>query len=107
MDTLNTLTSWMAEAIHGLPASLSDPKLRVVIFAVLILVILYWIASSVRRLRRQIANLSSELHAIRSILKKIEWGVGRIEEKRTSTNQEKKTIFTLPLREDYDKTEWK
>lgn len=107
MDTLGTLISWMTEAIRGVPASLSDPKARVVIFAVPLLVLLYWIASSIRRLRRQIAHLSSELQAIRSILKKIEWALGRIEEKKSSADKDRKTIFTLPLRENQDRTEWK
>ncbi len=107
METLETLLFWMAEVVRGLPASLSDPRNLAVIFAILVLLILYQITGSVRRLRKQIETLSSEMHALRAILKTIEWVVGRIDEKRTAADQQKKTIFNLPLREDQDKTEWK
>ncbi len=105
--TLETVFSWMAEGIRGLPGSLADPEYGGAVLAVLLLVLLYSIASSVRRLKRRVEQLSSELSAMRSILKKIEWGIGRIEEKRAATDRERKTIFNLPLQEDLDKTEWK
>ncbi len=71
--------SWMAEALSGLPAALLDPEYRGPIFAILVLVVLYSVVSSIRRLRKAVASVSEDLSAIRSTLRKIERSLGRTE----------------------------
>ena len=95
MERPGMMISWMVESITNLPASLLDPKYREPIFAIFILVVLYSIVSSIHRLKKNIASVSSELSAIRSTLKKIEWSFDRPEGNRTPDAREDKAIRDL------------
>ena len=105
MESFGMLISWMVESIANLPASLFVPKYRGPIFAILILVVLYSIVSSINRLKRNIASASSELSAIRSTLKKIEWSLDRIEANRPPGGKEEKAVRDLIFRLDDDPKE--
>jgi hypothetical protein len=102
MEIPGMMISWMVEAITNLPASLWDPKFGGPIFALFVLVVLYSIVSSINRLKRNIASVSSELSAIRSILKRIEWSLDRHEGNRTPGVKEDKAIRDLLFRLDND-----
>ena len=102
MENPGMMISWMVEAITNLPASLLDPKFGGPIFALFVLVILYSIVSSINRLKRNIASVSSELSAIRSIVKKIEWSLDRNEGNRTPGATEDKAIRNFIFRLDDD-----
>jgi len=105
MEISGMLISWMVESIANLPASLFDPKYRGPIFAIFVLVVLYSIVSSINRLKRNIASASSELSAIRSTLKKIEWSLDRLETNRPPIDQKEKAIRELLFRLDDDHPE--
>jgi hypothetical protein len=100
MGTPGMLISWIFESIASLPASLFDPKYRGPIFAIFVLVVLYSIVSSINRLKRNIASASSELSAIRSTLKKIEWSLDRLEANRPPGGKEEKAMRDLIFRLD-------
>jgi hypothetical protein len=100
MGTPGMLISWIFESIASLPASLFDPKYRGPIFAIFVLVVLYSIVSSINRLKRNIASASSELSAIRSTLKKIEWSLDRLEANRPPGVKEEKAMRDLVFRLD-------
>lgn len=102
MESPGMMISRMVESITNLPASLFDPKYGVAIFAIFVLVVLYSIISSINRLKRKIATVSSELSAIRSILKKIEWSLDRLEGTRPPDAREDKAIRDLLFRLDND-----
>jgi len=102
MERPGMMISWMVESISNLPASLFDPKYRGPIFAIFILVVLYSIVSSIHRLKKNIASVSSELSAIRSLLKKTEWSLDRHEGNRTPVAKENKAIRDLLFRLDDD-----
>jgi hypothetical protein len=105
MDNVGFVISWMKEAIHDLPASILEPDVWGVILAIFFLVILYSVVSSLNRLKRNIASVSSELSAIRSTLRNIELSLGRIEENRLEGGEKEKDIRDLPFRLDDDKPE--
>jgi len=104
MGNPGMIIPWLVEAITNLPASLLDPKYGGPIFALFVLVVLYSIVSSLNRLKRNIASVSSELSAIRSILKKIEWSSDRREENRTPGAKEDKAIRDFIFRLDNDRS---
>ena len=102
MGTTGTFVSWLTEATAGIIASLSDPKYWGVIFAVFILIILYSIVSSIKRLDRRLASASSELSAIRATLKKIDLSLGKFDANRSPDDKEVKEIRDLLFRVDDD-----
>ena len=102
MGTTGTFVSWLTEATAGIIASLSDPKYWGVIFAVFILIILYSIVSSIKRLDRRLASASSELSAIRATLRKIDLSLGKFDAKRSPDDKEEKHIRDLLFRVDDD-----
>jgi len=102
MGTLGTFISWIYEAIANLSASLFDPKYWGVIFAVFILVILYSIVSSIKRLGKRLASVSSDLSAIRATLRKMDLSLGKIDANRSPDVQEEKHIRDLLFRVDDD-----
>ncbi|MGA6993890.1 MAG: hypothetical protein WBX50_08335 [Candidatus Deferrimicrobiaceae bacterium] len=105
MESPGMIISWMVDSITNLPASLFDPKYQWPIFALFVLVVLYSIVSSINRLKRNIASVSSEFSAIRSILKKIEWSLDRQEGNRTPVAKEDKAIRDLLFQLDNDPLE--
>ena len=105
MENPGVLISWMFEAITNISASLSDPKYWGAIFALIVLMILYSIVSSIKRLNRRVASASSELSAIRSTLKKIELSLGRIEAMRSPGDKDGKDLRDLLFRVDNDQPE--
>lgn len=102
MESLGTMISWVVESITNLPASLLDPKYGGLLFVLFVLVILYSIISSINRLKRKIESFSSELSAIRSILKRIEWSLDRPEGDRSPGAKEDNAIRDLLFRLDND-----
>ncbi|MGB3400817.1 MAG: hypothetical protein WBA34_11685 [Candidatus Deferrimicrobiaceae bacterium] len=102
MENPGMMISWVVETITNLPASLLDPNYGGPIFALFVLVVLYSIVSSINRLKRKIASVSSELSAIRPILKKIEWSLDRHEGDRTPDAKEDKAIRDFIFRLDDD-----
>jgi hypothetical protein len=104
MGNPGMIIPWLVEAITNLPASLLDPKYGGPIFALFVLVVLYSIVSSLNRLKRNIASVSSELSAIRSILKKIEWSSDRREGNHTPGAKEDKAIRDFIFRLDNDRS---
>jgi len=102
MESPGTMISWMVESITSLSSSLFDPRYGGPLFALFVLVVLYSIISSVNRLKRRIESFSSELSAIRSILKKIEWSLDRPEGDRSPVAKEDKAIRDLLFRLDND-----
>ena len=96
------LISSMVESFANLPASLFDPNYWGPIFAIFVLVVLYSIASSIGRLKRNIASVSSELSAIRSTLEKIQWSLDRLEANRPPDSKEEKAFQELLVRLDND-----
>jgi hypothetical protein len=102
METPGILISWIYEAMGNIIPSLSDPKYWGVIFAVFILIILYSIVSSINRLSRRLASVSSELSAIRATLKKLEWSRGKFDAKGSTEEKEEKDIRDLLFRVDDD-----
>jgi hypothetical protein len=105
MESFGMLISWVVESIAKLPASLFDPHYRGPVFAIFVLVVLYSIVSSINRLKRNIASVSSELSAIRSTLKKIEWSLDRLEANRPPAGKEEKGMRELIFRLDDDPKE--
>jgi len=93
------LVSWVVSSFANLPASLFDPKYQGPILAIFVLVVLYSIVSSVKRLKKNIALVSSELSAIRSDLTKIQWSLDRLEA-RSATAKEEEAIRKLIFRID-------
>jgi hypothetical protein len=102
MGTPGTFISWIYEAIASIIASLSDPKYWGVIFAVFILIILYSIVSSIKRLSKRLASASSELSAIRATLRRIDLSLGKFDENRSPDDKEVKEIRDLLFRVDDD-----
>ncbi len=102
MGTPGTFISWIYEAIASIIASLSDPKYWGVIFAVFILIILYSIVSSIKRLSKRLASASSELSAIRATLRRIDLSLGKYDAKRSPDDKEVKEIRDLLFRVDDD-----
>jgi hypothetical protein len=102
MESLGTMISWMVESITNLSTSLFDPKYGGVLFVLFVLVVLYSIISSINRLKRKIESFSSELSAIRSILRKIERSLDRPEGDRSPVAKEDKAIRDLLFRLDND-----
>jgi len=102
MESLGTMISWMVESITNLPATLLDPKYGGPLFVIFVLVVLYSIISSINRLKRKIESVSSELSAIRSILKKIERSLDRPEVDRSPVAKEDNAIRDLLFRLDND-----
>ena len=102
MGTPGTFISWLYGAIANLSATLSDPNYWGPIFAVFILVILYSIVSSIKRLSKRLASASSELSAIRATLRKIDLdlSLGKIDSKRSPDDEEEKHIRDLLFRVD-------
>lgn len=94
------MLSRMGEAIGNLSASLFDPEYRGAIFAVFVLVVLYSIVASLNRLKRTVASVSSELSAIRSTLRKIEWSLNRRDENRSPGAKEEDAMRDLLFRLD-------
>jgi hypothetical protein len=105
MEIPGMLISWMGDVIANLPASLFDPKYRGPIFAILILVVLYSIVSSLNRMKRNIASVSSELSTIRSTLMKIERSLDRLEANRPPGVKEDKPLKELVFRLDHEFSE--
>ncbi len=105
MGIPGVLNSSMVESFASLPASLFDPNYWGPILAIFVLVVLYSIASSVHRLKRDIASVSSELSAVRSALKKIQWSVDRLDANRPPDTTEEKSIGELLFRFDDDRGE--
>ncbi|MGB7970536.1 MAG: hypothetical protein WCF31_01065 [Candidatus Deferrimicrobiaceae bacterium] len=102
MESLGTMISWVVESITNLSASLFDPKYGGPLFVIFVLVVLYSIISSINRLKRKIASVSSELSAIRSVLRRIELSLDRTEGDRTPGEKEDKAIRDLLFRLDND-----
>ena len=102
METPGIIISWIYEAMGSIIPSLSDPKYWGVIFAVFVLIILYSIVSSINRLSRRLASVSSELSAIRASLKKLEWSRGKFDAERSPDDKEGKDIRNLLFRVDDD-----
>jgi len=102
MESPGTVISWMVESITNLSAYLFDPKYEGLLFVLFVLVVLYSIISSINRLKRKIESFSSELSAIRSILKKIERSLDRPEGDRSPVAKEDKAIRDLLFRLDND-----
>ena len=102
MESTGTVISWIVESINNLFASLFDPKYEGVLFVLFVLVVLYSIISSINRMKRKIESFSTELSAIRSILKKIEWSLDRPEGDRSPVAKEDKAIRDLLFRLDND-----
>jgi hypothetical protein len=107
MENLRLVIPWMKEAIGNLSTSILQPNVLGVILAIFFLVVLYSMVSSLKRLKREIASVSSELSAIRSTLRKIDLSLGRIEESRVEGGEEEKDIWDLTFRLDNDKPERK
>lgn len=95
METAGTFVSWLSEATADVFASLSNPIYWVLILAVLVLVILYSIVSSINRLAKRMASVASELSAIRSDLRLMELSLGKGESRRTPVDREGKKVGDL------------
>jgi len=102
MESPGTVISWMVESITNLSAYLFDPKYEGLLFVLFVLVVLSSIISSINRLKRKIESVSSELSAIRSILKKIERSLDRPEGDRSPGAKEDNAIRDLLFRLDND-----
>jgi len=102
MDSPGTVISWIVESVTNLPATLLDPKYGGLILAIVALVVLYSVISSINRLKRKIESFSTELSAIRSILRKIERSLDRPEGDRSPVAKEDKAIRDLLFRLDND-----
>jgi len=102
MESPGTVISWMVESITNLSAYLFDPKYEGPLFVLFVLVVLYSIISSINRLKRKIESFSSELSAIRSVLRRIELSLDRPEGDRTPGEKEDKAIRDLLFRLDND-----
>lgn len=105
MEIPGMLTSSMVESFANLPASLSDPQYWGPILALFVLVVLYAIAFSVGRLKRNIASASSELSEIRTALRKIQWSLDRLEANRPPDTKEDKSIQDLLFQLDNKRSE--
>lgn len=103
METTGTFVSWISEAGAAVIASLSEPKYWGVILAVLFLVVLYSVVSSVNRLDKRMASVASELSAIRSSLRKMESSFGPGDARRTPGDREGKDVRDLQFRVDDDR----
>ncbi len=103
MEKLGFVIPWMKEAIRDLSASILEPQVWGVILVIFFLGILYSVVSSLNRIRRNIASLSSELSAIRSTLRNIEMSLGRMEISRIEGGEGEKDIWNLTFRLDNDK----
>lgn len=91
----------MAEAVAGILSYLPDPWLLGAILAVVFLVVLYSIVSSLRRLQRRIDAVASSLSAIRATLASMERFPGKPAEKGTwSDGEEAKDIWRTVFRAD-------
>lgn len=104
METPGTFVSWISEAGADVIASLSDPKYWVVILAVLILVILYSIVSSINRLGKRMASVASELSAIRSSLRKVELSLDQGDAGHAPGDRDGKDVRDLRFRVDDDRS---
>lgn len=104
METSGTFVSWISDAAAGFIASLSDPKYWGVILALLILVILYSIVSSINRLGRRIASVSSELSEIRSSLRKLALSLDKGDAGRTPSDREGMDVRDLRFLMDDDRS---
>ena len=102
MDSPGTVISWIVESVTNLPATLLDPKYGGLILAIVALLVLYSIISSLNGLKRKIASVSSELAAIRSILKRIELSLDRSGGESSPVTKEDKAIRDLLFRLDND-----
>ena len=105
MGTPGTFISWLYGAIANLSATLSDPNYWGPIFAVFILVILYSIVSSIKRLSKRLASASSELSAIRATLRRIDLSLGKLDADRSPDGKEVKEIRDLLFRVEDDQPE--
>ena len=105
MEGIGTVASWMAEAIAGIPSRLSDPFFFGAVLAVVFLVALYSIVSSLRRLRRRLEDVAADLSAIRSALKALERASGGSGERNPRGDGEKRDIWTTVFRTDDDATD--
>lgn len=105
MENPGALISRMFEAFTNLTAFLFDPNDWGAIFAVIVLVILFSVVSSIKRLNRRLDSASSELSAIRSTLRKIELSLGRTDAKTSPGDIEAKDIRDLLFRLDKDSPE--
>jgi hypothetical protein len=101
MGTNGTFISGIYEAI----ANLSDPINWGLIFAVFILVVLYSIVSSIKRLSKRLASASSELSAIRATLRRIDLSLGKVDPQRSPDDKEVKEIRDLLFRVDDDSSQ--
>ena len=96
----DTLVSWIHEAVGSVPQSVSNPKYWGVLFAVVVLLVLYSLVSSVRRLNRHARSVLAELAEIRMTLGRMESSQGRGDAKRIAGG--KKELLDLPFREGGD-----
>jgi type II secretory pathway component PulJ len=103
MENSGALVSWMSEAVQNLPASLSDPKSWVTIFAVVLLLVLFSMVSSIRRLNDRLASAFTELSTIRSTLAKMERSLARIEGDRPRADEEGGELQDLLFRMENDR----
>lgn len=105
MEIPGMLTSSMVESFANLPASLFDSQYWGPIVALFVLVVLYLIAFSVGRQKRNITSALSELSEIRTALKKIQWSLDRLEANRPPDSKEDRSIQELRFRLDDDRSQ--
>ncbi len=103
MDTAGTIVTWVQEAWNVSFRPPYDLRLWGILFAVLVLAYVFSIARSLRRLNRRLSSAATELEEIRSVLRGIE---RRLEQSRTKASPpsgENQGIWDLPLREGKNK----
>ena len=103
MEHPGTLVSRMQEAAHHLPPLLFDPAFWDAIFAVFVLMILYFLVSSVRRLNKQISSVSKELSGIRFSLENVERVLRRTEPAPSKEDDMRKDLQDLLFRMEKDR----
>lgn len=91
--------SWIREVVNGVSHNAFDLRSWGVLFAVLVLLLIWSIVRALNRLTRQLLSVVSELSEIRSILKEVERGVEPRKATAPSNDQVETDILNLPLRE--------
>jgi hypothetical protein len=99
MEQMELFVSWMREAISGVSHNAFDLKSWGILFAVLVLVLIWSVVRAIHRLTRQLSSALTELSEIRSILKEVKKGVEPGKAMPPSNDREEADILNLPLRE--------
>lgn len=97
MEQMELLVSWIRTAVDGLSHDGFDLKSWGVLFAVLVLVLIWSIVRALNRLTRQLSSAVMELLEIRSILKKFEQDAEPWKGRPPSNDPKGKDILNLSI----------